>query len=77
MIPFIKPYLDKKEEQLLKLQQATHEEAEKALQMAETERKRHEMRYPLREFVMQNYNLVPTRTRSYIFRRKESSPQGG
>jgi len=32
MIPFIKPYLDKEEEQLLKLQQTTHEKTEKALQ---------------------------------------------
>ncbi|MHC4244760.1 MAG: hypothetical protein ACYSU4_20310, partial [Planctomycetota bacterium] len=52
-------------------------EAEKARQMAVTERRRHEKMYPLREFVMQNYDLVPTRTGMYIFRRKESSPQGG
>jgi hypothetical protein len=52
-------------------------EAEKALTMAQTERMRHEMMYPLREFVMQNYDLVPIRTRLYIFRRKKSYPQGG
>ena len=52
-------------------------EAEKARQMAVTERRRHEKMYPLREFVMQNYDLVPTRTGMYIFQRKESSPQGG
>jgi hypothetical protein len=52
-------------------------EAEKARQMAVTERRRHEKMYPLREFVMQNYDLVPTQTGMYIFRRKESSPRGG
>ena len=52
-------------------------ETEKAGQMASTERERHEKMYPLREFVMQNYDLVPTRTRMYIFRHKESGPQGG
>ncbi len=52
-------------------------EAEQARQLAVKERRRHEKMYPLREFVMQNYDLVPTRTRIYIFRRKESSPQGG
>jgi len=52
-------------------------EAEKARQMSVTERGRHEKMYPLRKFVMQNYDLVPTRTGMYIFRRKDSGPQGG
>ncbi len=52
-------------------------EAEKARQMAVREQRRHEKMYPLREFIMQNYDLVPTRTRICIFRRKESGPQGG
>jgi hypothetical protein len=52
-------------------------EAEKARQMAVTEQERHEKMYPLREFVMQNYDLVPTRIGIHIFRRKESGLQGG
>jgi len=52
-------------------------ESEKARQMAITERRRHEKMCPLRDFVMQNYNLVPLRTGIYVFRRKDSNPQGG
>ena len=52
-------------------------ESEKARNMAVTERRRHEKMYPLREFVVQNYNLVPLRTGIYVFRRKDSNPQGG
>jgi hypothetical protein len=51
-------------------------EAEKARQMAITERKRHEQMYPLREFVMKNYQLVPSQTGMDIFRRKDNGQQG-
>jgi 4-amino-4-deoxy-L-arabinose transferase-like glycosyltransferase len=52
-------------------------ESEKARTMAETERMRHEMMYPLREFVMANYKLVPLRTGIYVFRHKNSGQKGG
>jgi len=52
-------------------------EAEKARTMARTERMRHEMMYPLREFIMANYKLVPLHTGMYVFRRKDSSQEGG
>jgi len=52
-------------------------EAQKARTMAQTERMRHEMMYPLREFVMANYKLVPLRTGIYVFRRKDDTKQGG
>jgi len=52
-------------------------EAEKARKMAVTERRRHEKMYPLREFVMANYQPVPLRTGIYVFRRKGSSQEGG
>jgi len=51
-------------------------EAEKARQMAVTERRRHEKMYPLSEFVMANYQPIPLRTGIYVFRRKDSSREG-
>jgi 4-amino-4-deoxy-L-arabinose transferase-like glycosyltransferase len=51
-------------------------EAQKARTMAQTERMRHEMMYPLREFIMANYKLVPLRTGIYVFRRKDSGQKG-
>lgn len=51
-------------------------EAEKAREMAVTERRRHEKMYSLREFVMANYQPVPLRAGIYVFRRKDSSQEG-
>jgi 4-amino-4-deoxy-L-arabinose transferase-like glycosyltransferase len=52
-------------------------EPEQARTMAETERRRHEKMYPLREFVMANYKLIPLRTGIYVFRRKDGGQAGG
>jgi hypothetical protein len=43
---------------------------EKARTMAQTERMRHEMMYPLREFVVQNYKAIPLGTGMYVFKCK-------
>jgi hypothetical protein len=51
-------------------------EAQKASTMAQTERMRHEMMCPLREFVIANYKLVPLRTGIYVFRHKDSGQKG-
>jgi 4-amino-4-deoxy-L-arabinose transferase-like glycosyltransferase len=51
-------------------------EAQKARTMAQTERMRHEMMCPLREFVIANYKLIPLRTGIYVFRRKDSGQKG-
>jgi len=47
-------------------------ETQKARTNTELERKRHKVMYPLREFVMTNYKLVPLRTGIHVFRRKDS-----
>ena len=51
-------------------------EAQKAHTMAQTERMRHEMMCPLREFVIANYKLVPLHTGIYVFRHKNHGQKG-
>ena len=45
--------------------------ADKARELAQRESRRHEAMFPLREFVMNNYNLLPLRTNMFVFQYKK------
>jgi Dolichyl-phosphate-mannose-protein mannosyltransferase len=45
--------------------------ADKARELARRENHRHEAMFPLREFVMNNYNLLPLRTNMFVFKYKK------